>query len=76
MTIFGWFCAGLGVALGLGLIGIVILDCHLKISGQPTISKHVADITHNYPIIAASLGLAAGILLGALMGHLFFPENP
>jgi hypothetical protein len=76
VTFFQWFCAGFGVAAGFVVVGIVIFDCYLTLRGQPTISKHIADATHNYPIIAATMGLVAGFILGALTGHLFFPENP
>ena len=48
MTFFQWFCAGFGLTAGFVLVGIVIFDCYLLLSGQPTISKHVADVTHDY----------------------------
>lgn len=76
MTPFSWFCAVFGVIAGIVIAGAVVFDCYLELSGQPTISKHLADMTHDYPIIAAFIGLAVGFVIGCLLAHLFFPENP
>lgn len=76
MTLFAWICATFGIVFGFSVAGLVIYDCYLANHNLPTISKHVADLTHNYPIIAATIGLSFGFVLGCLTGHLFFPENP
>ena len=60
MTTFAWACAMFGIVVGCATVGLVIYDCYLVLSDQPTISKHLADLTHDYPIIAAGIGLAVG----------------
>jgi hypothetical protein len=80
MTIFDWICAIFGMVFGLAVTGLVCYDCYLATNGIPTISKRIATLVHDNPVpgclLAASLALQIGYVLGCLTGHLFFPEQP
>lgn len=69
-----WFCVGFGTAVGVLMIFVVIVDVWYIRASSPTISRRVLTVASRWPIIAGLMGAALGLLTGALMGHLFFPQ--
>jgi hypothetical protein len=56
-------------------IFVVCWDLYLYDSSQPTISDRILAASRETPLVPALLGLAAGLVVGILAGHLFWPQK-
>jgi len=79
MTATAWILAAAALTLFLGAAAAIMLDIWLASTGRQTISRHTLELSRRYPratfllLTAATLSLV--FALGALYGHLVFPQE-
>jgi drug/metabolite transporter (DMT)-like permease len=76
MTWRGIVGAALGYLLCLGAAVLITCDIILARRGARTISDWCLEAGQQHPWLPALLGLAVGLVLGTLIGHLWFPQRP
>jgi hypothetical protein len=75
VTPLAWVAACSGLLLA-GLIAVAVLyDVWAVQSGRTTISAWTLRVSREYPILPFVLGLALGLILGALAGHLWLYQT-
>lgn len=69
-----WFCAGFGVCFGLLIVLVVVVDIALARARQSTVSRRCITAAARRPAVAAALSGVLCLLVGMLLGHLFFGQ--
>ncbi len=78
MTSLAWFCATFGLIVVSLAMFAIFWDICAVYEGEQTISAWTIAFSRKYPIFPALVGLFTGLAIGALAGHLWFPQyqNP
>jgi len=76
MTSMAWFCAGFGVAVGVVMILAVCIDVEFVAGQITTISRRSLDAATRAPAIGVAVSGVLCLLVGMLLGHLFFGQAP
>jgi hypothetical protein len=76
MTPLAWTTAALGVAAAALTVAAIAGDVWLVKTGRPTISGRALALGRRYPVVPALAGAAIGLVVGALLGHLWFQQGP
>ena len=71
----GKIAASLAYMTALGTAAIATVDVWLAATARATISARILAASRETPLVPALLGLAAGLVVGILAGHLFWPQK-
>jgi hypothetical protein len=74
MTTTAWWLAAFGVTLGLSLAAAIIWDVWAVKNRVKTISERFFGEGKLYPVIPGLICLMFGLVVGCLLGHLWFPQ--
>lgn len=69
-----WFCAGFGTCLGLVIVLAVVIDVVWKERDVTSISKRTLWAAVYRPALASLFSGLMCLIIGMLLGHLFFPQ--
>jgi len=75
MTTLAWSGVVFGVVFAVAILLAIAYDVWAVEDGRETISQWCLRIGRAHPVVPALLGAVAGLLLGALIGHLWFPQH-
>ena len=70
MTPFHWVLAWFAVSFLISLLGMVVYDVLMVLWDRPTFSRMGSGLPR---VLVFAIGVAAGFILGAIAGHLWWP---
>jgi hypothetical protein len=75
MSPVAWLCAALGFLFAAFTVIAIVYDITAVEHGWTTISQWCLDAGRHRPIIPALITAVVFLILGALLGHLWFPQE-
>jgi hypothetical protein len=74
MTPKAWFCAFFGFLFAMSILIAIGYDIEAVQRGWMTISRWCLNVGSEYPVVPALVGIFLGLVMGTLLGHLWFPQ--